>query len=99
LDDFYPNCGAPQTAPLTEFITCAIIYRIGENKMEKLTDKQKKEYLDNRGMVCPVCSSEFMECIDHEFDDNMVYGICKCDKCKSQWTDTYQLVDVDLDTE
>lgn len=60
----------------------------------ELTPEQKETYISNRGMNCPVCESMEVECDNHDFDDNLVYGDCTCNSCGLKYTDVYRLVDV-----
>jgi len=66
--------------------------------MLSLTKTQKEAYIQDRGIYCPVCLSDNVEMDGHDFDDNLVLAYVKCGSCGKRWTDTYRLVDVELDT-
>ena len=60
------------------------------------TNAQKKEYIDNFGLVCPYCHSRNIEELGTiEFDDD---GAPKqdveCHDCGKLWENIYELVNV-----
>ncbi|KKL98896.1 hypothetical protein LCGC14_1819850 [marine sediment metagenome] len=60
------------------------------------TKKQKKEYIDNFGLVCPYCCSRNIEELGMiEFDDD---GAPKqdveCYDCDKLWENIYELVNI-----
>jgi hypothetical protein len=61
-----------------------------------MTDKQKADYLKNRGTKCPVCRSTMVEGEEVTIDNGHAYQCCSCLGCEAQWQDTYKLHDVML---
>ena len=62
-----------------------------------LTNEQTQKYMENRGMNCPVCETDNIETIGHDFEDNAAYLYCHCNECGEFWTDEYKLVGVVLE--
>lgn len=62
--------------------------------MEKLTDKQRAEYLESAQHIqrCPYCKSEDIDSTE-PFDG--VSQSCACSDCKAQWIDHYTLTGVE----
>jgi hypothetical protein len=65
--------------------------------MVKLTEIQKKLYLEHRGLRCPVCESSQIDGQGIEFDsEDIATEEVICLKCGSGWTDTYAITNVEL---
>lgn len=63
----------------------------------ELTDQQKKEYIEQGGMLCPVCKSPDVStdpCPD--VTEHGIYINCQCEDCSEEWIDRYALTDVEL---
>ena len=65
-----------------------------------MNEAQKKEYLDNQGEKCPFCHEQS---VGRDFETTEPYAESGfqireddvgCWKCKKEWTDIYQLVDI-----
>lgn len=67
--------------------------------MKALTIVQKEQYLKSGGQLCPRCGSSNIEVHDHDYNQDNYYEFAYCWDCKAYWTDTYKLVDVELDKE
>ena len=62
--------------------------------MKKLTEKQKKTYLENSNL-CPSCKSDQIEGSSVEIDDGGAYQPMICSDCGKSWNDIYTLTDVE----
>jgi transposase-like protein len=56
--------------------------------------KQAKNYLEQRGLVCPFCDSWDIEGGSMDFDAGEIAQRISCHKCNEQWTDVYKLAAV-----
>jgi len=62
--------------------------------MAKLTDEQKKEYLDSGGDFCPFCQSFNINTQDKCTEDYDVHQLVTCGDCEAEWYDVYSVTDV-----
>jgi len=62
-----------------------------ETSIDKLTEKQVKNYLKEGGVRCPFCRSDQIQGEDIDIDAGRAYQDMKCLDCDSVWTDTYAL--------
>ena len=67
--------------------------------MNALTIVQKKEYKEANGGRCPICKSNDINMYDNFPDGLYHYEYVECLTCGARWTDTYKLIDVELDKE
>lgn len=60
------------------------------------TKKQKEEYLENFGGMCPYCHHRCLTTINdiEPDDDGSQKQWIKCDDCGKCWEDIYELVDI-----
>lgn len=57
----------------------------------------KKLYLENRGSACPVCQSLYeIEGGPVSIEDGQAIQECWCHECDSEWTDIYNLSNIEL---
>jgi transcription elongation factor Elf1 len=63
--------------------------------MDKITDKTRKEYLENFGTECPFCGSEDISTFDWDFGIGEVWSRVRCYECKEVWIDVYKLTGVE----
>lgn len=58
--------------------------------MTKLTNN---EYVERKGLVCPHCLSNDIQCTLHnlEIEEGMLYQNVLCFTCGEEWTEKYQL--------
>lgn len=56
-----------------------------------LTDKQKKDYVDDLGIHCPYCDSDDIWGDDWDFGTGEFWQTIKCRECGKKWTDVYTL--------
>jgi hypothetical protein len=64
--------------------------------MAKLTDEQKRAYVQNGGNRCPFCTSYEIEGTGQvQTDAGYAWQPIKCLSCDEHWNDVYKLVDVD----
>jgi len=66
--------------------------------MTKLTEEQKRKYLESGGTKCPFCNSTDITAEPIEADGSGGYSDVKCDECNQEWRDIWSLTDVE-DTE
>ena len=59
--------------------------------MNKLTDEQKKKYLEN-SHHCPYCGSDQIE--GGSIEGENAYQKVGCNDCYKEWRDVYKLTDV-----
>ena len=59
-----------------------------------ITEAQKKKYVANGGVNCPVCNSENIEGSHMEADAGGAWQEVYCSDCGENWQDVYRLVDV-----
>ena len=59
----------------------------------KLTEEQKKDYIESDGSHCPFCKSTGITAYD-AFSDNGQK--IECEDCGETWIDVYKLVDVEI---
>ena len=65
------------------------------NIVDKLTEKQVKQYILNGGERCPVCGSEEIVAeLSCDVDNIRLYREVKCLICDTHWTDGYTLTNV-----
>jgi formate dehydrogenase maturation protein FdhE len=84
----------------TVITLCEAITELNKKEYKMaLSKKEKKRYITNHGMLCPVCNSKNMESYEHDFEEDIVRAYCRCDECNSCWIDTYILADVELNKE
>ena len=65
--------------------------------MAKLTDEQKKHYLNDQGGHCPWCGSQRVtveNCLAGAVADGSLYETMSCDTCGKRWDDLYAIVNV-----
>lgn len=60
---------------------------------------QKREYLKSDGVHCPICKSEDIDVHDSFHNDRHYYEYVYCLCCNTYWTNTYKMIDVNLDME
>jgi len=60
----------------------------------RLSDEQKKAYIDAGGVCCPECDSSDVEGRCVEVDAGRATQQMSCLSCAGQWTDVYALVDL-----
>ena len=63
--------------------------------MSKLTDEQKKAYLQNGGNRCPDCRNQDIEGGHISIDPGVAWQPVKCNACYKRWVDIYKLIDVE----
>ena len=63
--------------------------------MKKLTDEQKRDYIDNFGTRCPYCDSEEIEGGSWDLGVGQFWQNIVCHTCKKEWTDIYTLTAVE----
>ena len=56
--------------------------------------KQKDQYLQSNGNVCPYCESKTLDTGDFETFDDHIEQAVMCEDCQRNWTDHYKLADV-----
>lgn len=59
-----------------------------------LTEKQKSEYLEDVGNICPFCQSNDLQCSRIEVDSGGAGQDIECGGCGATWTDLYTLSDI-----
>lgn len=64
--------------------------------MKKLTKKQIKEFVENDGMVCPVCGSNNLSGIECQGDWNSATSTSTCNDCGAVFDAIMKLVSVEL---
>ena len=62
--------------------------------MNKLTKKQKSDYLKNSGK-CPYCKSDQIEGGSIEIDGETAWQTVSCLNCDKKWNDIYRLANVE----
>jgi len=62
-----------------------------------LTKQQKELYIQNEYNLCPVCKSEEVEHLNSQNDTPRFYHFFHCRDCGAYWTETFALIDVELD--
>lgn len=64
---------------------------------EKLTKKQKMEYVRAHGLICPHCKGEYLLQVteSEEFTAGELKIGIKCSSCKAEWRDIYELVGIE----
>jgi transposase-like protein len=68
-------------------------------KHKDLTEKQRKRYVKQGGARCPVCrSDDIFGKEGFDFYDRGLLQSCACSACGANWTDTYTLTGVELDS-
>jgi transposase-like protein len=67
--------------------------------MARLTKKQKKEYIENKGVICPFCKSRGIEGGFAEIDAGGASQHIRCLDCDQTWTDYYTLTTIQPDEE
>ena len=55
-----------------------------------------KWYLDHKGVRCPFCHSDDIQCSTIGADGNTAKAFVSCDSCNKHWTDVYELVDIEF---
>ncbi|NOS75361.1 MAG: hypothetical protein HOP36_12675 [Methyloglobulus sp.] len=59
-------------------------------------DKQQKDYVANKGLICPKCGADDIESTGSvEIDGPIGFGNVECSNCKATWTDQYRIVGFD----
>lgn len=56
----------------------------------KLTDEQKKDYLENPN-ECPFCHSGNITASQPEYECLQMWQKVECESCNAQWRDVYKL--------
>lgn len=64
--------------------------------MIKLTDEQRKKYIESKGTKCPLCRSDQLEGSSIEIDAGYAWQPITCLDCKACWNDIYNLVDIQI---
>lgn len=62
-----------------------------------MDEKQKKYYLEHRGIKCPFCKKIDSAVVTGHLESNGINEArqkVECNICKKTWTDIYKLVDV-----
>jgi formate dehydrogenase maturation protein FdhE len=64
--------------------------------MTKLTEEQKKYYLEHKGTECPVCHSTKVAA-DHApyEDDGGAFQQCYCEDCAAEWLEILTLTGIE----
>jgi len=65
----------------------------GKLFVETDTEKRKRKYLENNGMLCLYCESDDISSDNVLWDDPFTV-VVKCDNCGKRWTDVYKLINV-----
>jgi hypothetical protein len=65
------------------------------NKMDKITNKIRKEYLENFGTECPFCESDNISSVEWDYGTGEVWAKVRCYDCKEVWTDVYKLTGIE----
>ena len=65
----------------------------------KLTEQQRKSYIEGGGNNCPVCNLRHLDIVGRDYDGNNIFEYVHCTTCDSYWTDVYTLNDVILEDE
>jgi len=64
--------------------------------MSKLTEKQKKEYINSGYSKCPNCKSEDIEGGHVEVNGASCWQPCFCHECNLEWNDIYTLSNIEV---
>ena len=56
--------------------------------------KKAKQYLEQRGCMCPFCGSWDIEGGSMDFEAGEIAQRISCHRCNEQWTDVYKLAAV-----
>ena len=68
-----------------------------QNETRELTEQQKAEYIEHKGMRCPVCKShEVQQDLSPDITEDGIFINCMCDSCEEEWVDKYVLTEVNL---
>ena len=59
------------------------------------TKLTREQYAKEGGPRCPVCLSRDIEGFDVDLDNGRVYQNARCNACRHEWTDIYELVGYD----
>ncbi len=59
-----------------------------------MNPKKAKQYLEQRGCVCPYCGSWDIEGGSMNFEAGEIAQSISCHKCDERWTDVYKLAAV-----
>ena len=60
-----------------------------------MTPEQKQYYLEHYGVRCPFCHDEEISGGQWESDAGTCWQNVHCHQCGQEWTDIYNLVDVE----
>ena len=63
--------------------------------MAKLTEKQKKDYIESGGNKCPNCKSDNIEGGPFNTESSEAWQKVWCTDCHEEWTDVYKLTEVE----
>ena len=61
----------------------------------KLTEEQKRAYMQNTANLCPFCKSWDIEGSPIEADGRYAWQEATCSECQEQWRDVYTLAFVE----
>jgi len=80
------------------YMGCTKTLYVSEIKTEgrcEMTEEQKKQYLKNGGVTCPICRSDNIGGDSPiEFNAGLIHQKIRCHECGAEWEDEYDLVDV-----
>ena len=63
--------------------------------LNPLTEEQRKQYILNKGIVCPHCSSTNIEGESSlDMDSGYILQEIACRDCDARWIDVYKLHDI-----
>lgn len=60
----------------------------------KLTEQERKDYLEGRGGRCPFCGSDSIDGGSLDVDGPEAYQEVSCNDCPGRWRDIYTLTNV-----
>jgi len=61
----------------------------------KLTEEQKRAYMQDAANLCPFCKSWDIEGSPVEVDGRYVWQEAACNECEERWRDVYKLAFVE----
>ncbi len=59
-----------------------------------LTEKMKREYINNGGNICPYCHSDDITAEDTDYFGGSQSTRVLCNDCERYWFDIYTLTDI-----
>ncbi len=64
-------------------------------KKDDYTSKDKKEYINHKGLRCPACASGVISSGPLDADGPIATAEVECENCGECWRDYYKLFDVE----